>query len=121
MIVRALSCVVLLVLAAAACSSSSSGSGSAGGDGGGAGGCPDVSGAWTVTAHCDPSLVGSAVNVTETSCALTFAPPFDGFTGTIDASGNITLGGPQTCTGKGSATSFAMTCTPGTCQVTLAR
>jgi hypothetical protein len=33
----------------------------------------------------------------------------------------VVLTGPQSCTGMATATSISMTCTPGTCQVTLAR
>jgi len=35
--------------------------------------------------------------------------------------GKITLSGPQSCTGTVTANSISMTCTPGMCEVTLAR
>lgn len=52
---------------------------------------------------------------------LCFAAPFDQFTGTIEDDGTITLSGPQSCTGKPSGDSIALTCTPGTCEVALTR
>jgi hypothetical protein len=105
-----------------ACSSSSTdGSATANGGSTGNAGCPNLSGAWKVTAHCDASLVGMSLTVTETDCALSFAAPFDGFSGSVTADGKVALTGPQTCTGDASATAISMTCTPGTCQVTLAR
>jgi hypothetical protein len=103
-----------------ACSSSSSPAGATSSDGGGAA-CPDVSGTWTVTAHCDASLVGQKAIVTQTDCSLSFAAPFDGFTGTLTTDAKITLSGPQTCTGTVTASSISMMCTPGTCDVALSR
>lgn len=85
------------------------------------GGCPDVSGQWTVAKHCDASLVGLDLTVSETDCALTFAAPFNRFMGSVDAARNITLSGPQDCTGAVSATTITMVCTPGTCDVSLER
>jgi hypothetical protein len=59
--------------------------------------------------------------VTETNCALSFAPPFDGFSGSVTSAGKITLSGPQSCTGSATESAVTMTCTPGTCVVKLAR
>jgi hypothetical protein len=98
-----------------ACSSSSNESSPDGGA------CPDVSGTWTVTAHCDSSLVGQKAVVTQNGCSLSFASPFDGFTGTLTTDGKLTLSGPQSCTGTVSATTLPLMCTPGTCIVTLSR
>ena len=104
-----------------ACSSSSS-DGSPTASGGTIGvGCTDVSGAWQVTAHCDASLIGMSLTVTETNCSLSFAAPFNGFSGNVTDAGKVTLSGAQSCTGDASATAISMTCTPGTCLVTLAR
>jgi hypothetical protein len=100
-----------------ACSSSSSTA--SGGDGGAT--CPDVAGMWKITAHCDPSLVGQSLVVTQNGCSLTFAAPFNGFTGTLTSAGEITVSGPQSCTGTATVSSISMSCTPGTCTVTLAR
>jgi hypothetical protein len=80
-----------------------------------------VSGTWTVTAHCDASLVGQKAIVTQTDCSLSFAAPFDGFTGILTADGKITLSGAQACTGTVTASTISMTCTPGTCNVMLSR
>ncbi|HEX4446580.1 MAG TPA: hypothetical protein VH044_07590 [Polyangiaceae bacterium] len=83
--------------------------------------CPDAAGTWTITAHCDASFVGQSVMVTQNDCSLSLAAPFDGFAGTLASDGKLTLSGPQSCTGTVTATSIAMSCTPGTCVVTLAR
>ena len=84
-------------------------------------GCPDVSGTWTVSKHCEASLVGEALSVTQRDCALTFAAPFDSFMGSVTSTGQITLSGPQSCTGSASSTAVNMICSPGTCEVVLAR
>lgn len=102
-----------------ACSSTSSAPGATSPDGGSAG-CSDVSGTWTVTSHCDPSLVGQKAVVTQTDCSLSFSAPFNLFTGTVTGT-TITLSGPQSCTGTVMANSISMMCTPGTCDVTLSR
>jgi len=80
--------VALLLLCA--CSSSSPSSGSLSPDGGSAA-CPDVAGTWNITAHCDASLIGQSVAVTQTDCTLSFAAPFDGFTGTVTNDGMLSL------------------------------
>jgi len=99
--------------------------GSAGesGNAGGAGSasCPDVSGNWTIAAHCDASLIGLTLKVTETDCSLSFAPPFDVFSGSVTTDGKITLSGAQSCTGTATASSVSMSCTPAPCAVKLAR
>ena len=114
---------LVTVVLCSACGSSSTDSPGAQGDAGSNGNasCPDVSGTWKVTAHCDPSLVGSSLRVTETDCALSFDAPFDAFTGSVDAAGKITLGGPQTCTGSATTSAITLNCSPGTCVVKLAR
>lgn len=110
----------LLLFLVGACGGSSSPPGATSPDGSSAA-CPDVSGTWTVTAHCDASLVGQKAVVTETGCSLSFAAPFNGFMGTVTMDGKVTLSGPQSCTGTVSASSISMICTPGTCDVTLTR
>jgi len=109
-----------------ACSDSSDAASNGGSGGNGAGGasngaCPDISGKWTVSEHCESSLVGMTLDVTEKDCALSFAAPFDVFSGSVSAQGKITLSGPQTCTGTASATSVSMSCTPEPCPVKLSR
>ena len=102
-----------------ACSPNSASSGAPSPDGGSAG-CPSVVGTWKITAHCDASLIGQSVVVTQTDCTLSFAEPFNGFAGTVTSDGKVSLSGPQSCTGTVTASSISMTCTPGTCDVTLA-
>ena len=83
--------------------------------------CPDVSGTWTVTQHCDATLVGQTLKVMQSDCALSMASPFDQFTGSVTKDDTISLSGPQTCSGSATADSVSMMCTPGNCAVTLAR
>lgn len=83
--------------------------------------CPDVTGTWTVTKHCDASLVGASAVVSQHGCALSFAAPFDAFSGSVAADDTVTLNGPQSCTGKAATASISLSCTPGTCDVTLTR
>ena len=83
--------------------------------------CPNIGGSWKVTEHCDATLVGMVLSVNEANCALTFDSPFNAFSGSVSKTGVITLSGPQQCTGTGTASSIAMTCSPGTCKVTLTR
>ena len=85
------------------------------------GNCPSAAGSWTVTKHCEASLVGMTATVAQESCALSFAAPFNGFTGEVSADGGVTLNGPQSCTGALSNDAIELTCTPGTCLVTLSR
>ncbi len=103
---------VLLLLCACASSSSSTSDGAT---------CPDLSGSWSVTKHCDASLVGMSAHVTQAACSLAFAPPFDAFTGRVTPDSKVTLSGPQSCNGTAAAASISLTCTPGTCAVTLTR
>jgi hypothetical protein len=115
-------CAAFLGLAIAACSSSDSNSaGSSTSSSSGSGACPNLAATWKVTAHCDPSLIGQNAVVTQTGCNLTFAAPFNGFTGTVTADDKLTVTGPQQCTGTATASAIQMSCTPGTCTVTLAR
>ena len=85
--------------------------------------CPNLGGNWTVTEHCDASLVGNAFLVKQADCALSFGAPFDAFTGSVSNAGAIVVSGPQQCTGTATIHSIAMTCTPTPppCQVTLSR
>jgi hypothetical protein len=108
-------------IASGAGSSSSTG-GSGGGNGGASSAaCADVGGTWTVKNHCDPTLVGQQVTITQSTCALTFSSPFDGFTASVDQDDKVSVSGPQTCTGTASHSTINLTCTPGTCVVKLTR
>jgi hypothetical protein len=112
---------LVLALLAWGCGSDSSGSPSNSSGGGGNAMCPEITGTWTVTKHCDASLVGASAVVSQSGCALSFASPFDGFNGSVGADDTVTLSGPQSCTGKAAAGSISLSCTPGTCDVTLTR
>src|SRR6185369_8751449 len=94
---------VLLLLLSACSSSESSSSTESNGE---AGPCPDLGGTWEVTAHCDPSLIGKNAVVTQASCSLSFAPPFNGFEGIVSNDGKVTLSGPQSCNGTAGAASI---------------
>ena len=125
--IRSLLVMSVMALVSAACGGSSdspnpggnAGSGNAGGADNGS--CPDLSGEWTLTEHCESSFVGMTLKVTENACVLSFAAPFDAFSGSVTAAGKITLSGPQSCTGTATATSVSMNCTPDPCPVKLAR
>jgi hypothetical protein len=110
-------------LCLSACSSTSSDTAQDASNGTSSGGCVTLDGTWTVTMHCDTSLVGLHVVVSQSGCLLTFAAPFDGFTGNVTTANVVTLSGPQSCTGPvgPSAQSLSLSCTPGTCLVTLTR
>ena len=95
--------------------------GSNAGSGNGGGNCPDVSGAWQVTDHCDASLIGFSMNVMQADCTLSFAAPFNGFNGNVSRDGQITISGVQSCSGTASESAISMNCTPGTCVVKLSR
>ncbi|HEX2671698.1 MAG TPA: hypothetical protein VHM25_12540 [Polyangiaceae bacterium] len=97
----------------------SAGSANAGGTNDGS--CPDVSGEWTVSQHCESSLIGMTLTVTENACVLSFASPFDAIDGSVSSDGKILLSGPQSCTGTATSTSVSMNCTPDPCPVELAR
>jgi len=101
--------------------SSAGESGTSGGSGSGSASCPDVSGSWQVTAHCDATVIGMTLQVTQRDCSLAFAEPFDAFSGSLTSDGKISLSGPQTCTGTASEISVSMSCTPAPCPVKLAR
>jgi hypothetical protein len=83
--------------------------------------CPDITGTWAVTKHCDASLVGSNAVVSQHGCTLSFAAPFNAFNGSVGTDGTVTLSGPQNCTGKAAGSSISLSCTPGTCDVALSR
>lgn len=85
-------------------------------------GCPNIARNWTVADHCDPTLVGSGVTVTQNGCAYTVEEW--AFSGTIAGDGSLSSngvlpGGAQlACTGKGTATEMTLTCSNG-CDVRL--
>lgn len=83
--------------------------------------CPSAAGTWTVSNHCDASLIGLSAAVTQQGCTLSFAAPFNAFTGQVAADGKVSLSGPQTCTGTLADDTIELACTPGTCPVVLTR
>jgi len=113
--------VLMLVGAFAGCG----GGGSGARDGSGAG-CPDVSGAWQITAHsCQPSTVGQTLTITQVGCTLTDIQPWTSWSGTIDESGQLVISGDaggttMTCAGALAGTTITTSCTP-TCSVTFVR
>ena len=114
---------IALSLLLCACGSSSSNAG--GGAGASAGACPSLAGTWTIQAHCVSSFVGQTVTVTESSCMLSLAAPFDGYSGTVTSDGQLDVKGPtatgsQECSGTATAASMMLAC-PGPCAVTLGR
>jgi hypothetical protein len=116
---------IALGLLLCACGSSSSDAGGGAGAGASAGACPSLGGTWTIQAHCVSSFVGQTVTVTESSCMLSLAAPFDGYSGTVTSDGQLDVKGPtasgsQECTGTATAASMMLAC-PGPCAVTLGR
>jgi hypothetical protein len=110
---------IALGLLLLACGSNSSGDGSP------SGACPSLAGTWTITAHCVSSFVGQTVAVTQSSCSLTLAAPFDGYAGTVAGDGTLNVTGPtatgtQDCTGTTSSNTIDLSC-PGPCAVALTR
>jgi len=129
--IRSLFVIGVMSLVCSACGDSSDspspgGSAGSGNEGGASNSssCPDVSGNWTLTDHCEASFIGMTLTVTEKDCALSFASPFDAFSGSVTTDGKIMLTGPQDCSGTATSTSVSMNCTsstPGPCPVKLAR
>ena len=92
------------------------------------GDCPDISGNWRITDHCETTSVGTSVAVTQTGCSFTSswggtAPG----SGTVDATGRVNMtvdigeGTTLTCGGSTTSGNFTVDCTPGGCHVVLAR
>lgn len=94
---------------------------------GGGGNCTNVAGTWTILEHCEGEFMGQQVSVTQDGCSVTYASPFDGWTGSITGS-TITMSGPAggdtlTCTGTASESSISVACpgSGGTCNVVLGK
>jgi len=120
--IRTLFFVDLVAALYSACSSDSANSD--GGAGTGNTSCPDLSGEWTIASHCEMSLIDMTVPVTQNGCKLSFAAPFDGFTGSVAENGAITVSGPQSCQGAATKDAILMLCTqdsPDECLVELKR
>ena len=110
------------------------GSGVAGGTGGttgsdGTGGgsssgdCPNLSGTWVITAHCEASFLGQSSTVTQTGCSYMVST--EGYTcsGTVNGDGSVTqtcdVDGTLECAGQLSEPTLTMFC--GDCAVALER
>ncbi|HWA77916.1 MAG TPA: hypothetical protein VG937_36530 [Polyangiaceae bacterium] len=103
--------------------SSSTGGGTSTGGGSGAD-CPNVAGSWKVTMHCQSSLVGTTVQVSQSGCS--FTDETYGFTGTLQSNGTLTVSSgaaSATCTGTASASAITENCTVAgqPCNVSLTR
>ena len=64
--------------------------------------CPDVSGLWKVTQHCQPSAVGSQLAVQQSGC--NFSTSGGEFNGSVASSGEVSVTGslagfPIQCSG----------------------
>ena len=114
----------MLALALAGCSDDGgNGDGGSGGDGSGA--CPQIAGAYTITAHCVAAQIGTEVNVSQSGCTLTQFDPWTGWSGTISPGGGMSWSGDagstlMTCTGSYSQGVITGSCTPS-CDVTLTK
>ena len=105
-------------------SSSSSNSSGTESSGNGGGNCPDASGTWTISTHCESELIGSMTTITQNGCS--FTEQAFGFSGTINDDGSFTAtgnpgGGELTCTGSVEGNSMSQTCEPGGCFVVLTK
>jgi hypothetical protein len=93
------------------------------GGGGGGGTCPNLSGAWRIADHCESSAIGRTSTLSQSGCS--FTGDFEGTrsTGTVSASGAVTLqvdvDEGLTCTGSLVGNRITVDCTPGGCHVEL--
>ncbi len=88
------------------------------------GDCIDMTGAWTISQHCETDLVGMTVNITQNECNISMGAPFTGWTGAVNANGSLIstgqgAGTTMTCTGTVAGNLATLSCTPGDCVVTL--
>jgi hypothetical protein len=106
-------------LAFLACSCGSSDSGKNDGSGGGASaGCPNLSGAWTITEHCMADLLGKPVVISANGCNLTITSPVAGQTviATVDQDGALELtvtggsGAGMVCPGVATSSTISLGC-----------
>jgi len=79
--------------------------------------CPDVSGTWTLTEHCEADLIGSALEIVQVGCDLTEFGTWEGWTGTVEPDGSTQWSGnagttPMTCTGAFVGNTVSVTCDP---------
>jgi len=106
-----------LAILIGSCGSSDSGKDDGSG-GGSSAGCPDLSGTWTITAHCMPDLVGKPVGIRQSDCTLIVDSPVAGQTvmATVGKDGTIELtvsGGSGTgmvCPGEVTGNVISLSC-----------
>jgi polyisoprenoid-binding protein YceI len=90
-----------------------------------ANGCIDLAGTWTIANHCNSSLVGTQVGVTQSTCTVTTSGAFPGLTGEVESDGSFDISGTISgvniaCTGNATAQKITESCTGG-CAVVLTR
>jgi hypothetical protein len=94
------------------------GGGSSGGD------CPDISGTWVITEHCESSFIDMTTQATQTGCSYTVVADAYTCTGTIDAAGvvdqNCDVEGGMHCAGGVDGSTLTLLCDGG-CSVELER
>lgn len=83
----------------------------------GGGDCPNQSGVWTLTEHCQPDYVGVSMTLTQLGCSLSQIDPWEGWSGTVAADGSMTWSGPageqdMTCHATVSGDSMTVSCDP---------
>ncbi len=116
------------VFVMAACGGSGVAGGTGGTTGAGTGGgssggnCPDLSGTWTITTHCESEFINVSSEVTQTGCSFTDSAAGFTCTGTVSADGSVSQtcdaeGGVQ-CAGQVSGSTLTLLCS-GDCVVVL--
>jgi hypothetical protein len=94
-------CIALALLAGIGCG------------GGGSGNCPSIAGTWVIRTHCQASFVGQTATINQSGCSLSVSPPFNSFTGSIGASGSVSISnGTVSCTGALSGDTIQLSCQP---------
>jgi len=104
------------------------GCGDENGGGGWPDGCPDATGEYRIQVHCEASLVGDPLIVTQVDCAVSadWGGPTP-FVGTVGEDSHFVISGDPgdgaelTCAGVVASGSLVMTCEPGGCQVIVSR
>jgi hypothetical protein len=84
--------------------------------------CPFLGGDWYVDTYCDPTLIGSAVFITQYACTLTTYSVIGSWTGMVGPDGSVSVtnqgGASLSCSGQFSSANNAisLSCTP-TCNI----
>lgn len=86
--------------------------------------CPDISGDWEVTSHCNDDFVGAVVAFEQDGCEVESGGSFEGFSGTVSDNGDLNIGGEGggsdviTCEGVATSGQITIECSDG-CNVIL--